>query len=65
MNMNPKQAYDDLMTEIFKYDNNPTYELSAITLDNRYGVSTVLDMEKEGYIKRVGKHNGHTIYKIR
>lgn len=64
--MNPKHAYDDLMKTIFKHDNNPTYELCAITLDNRYGMTTVLDMERDGYIKRIGRnHNGHLVYQIR
>lgn len=64
--MTAKQAYNDLITEVFKFDHNPTYELCAITLDNRYGMSTVIDMEREGYIKTIGRnHNGHVVYKIR
>lgn len=64
--MTAKEAYQDLLTELFKHDNNPTYELASITLDNRYGIHTVLDMERAGYIKYVGKnHNNIAIYQVR
>jgi GR25 family glycosyltransferase involved in LPS biosynthesis len=64
--MTAKEAYDDLINELFRFDNNPTYELCAITLDNKYGISTTINMEKAGYIKYIGKnHNGHVVYKIR
>lgn len=49
-----------------RYDSNPTYELAAITLDTRYGISTVLDMEREGLISYAGhNHNGHAVYQVR
>ena len=43
--MTPQEAYRDLIAEIVKYDENPTYELCALTLVNRYGVELVNGME--------------------
>lgn len=64
--MTAQEAYNDLMEEISKYDENPTYELCAITLVNRYGVEIVNDMEDLGLIKYVGQNfNNLAVYKIR
>lgn len=64
--MTAQEAYNDLMEEISKYDENPTYELCAITLVNRYGVEIVNDMEDLGLIKYVGQNfNNFAVYKIR
>lgn len=64
--MTAQEAYNDLMEEIFKYDENPTYELCAMTLVNRYGVELVNDMEDLGLIKYVGQNwNNLAVYQIR
>ena len=64
--MTAKEAYSDLMEELFKYDKNPTYELCAMTLVNRYGVELVRDMEDLGLIKYIGQNwNNLAVYKIR
>ena len=59
--MTAKEAYSDLME-----DKNPTYELCAMTLVNRYGVELVRDMEDLGLIKYIGQNwNNLAVYKIR
>lgn len=64
--MTAQEAYKDLMEELFKYDKNPTYELCAMTLVNRYGVELVRDMEDLGLIKYIGQNwNNLAVYKIR
>lgn len=64
--MTPQEAYRDLIAEIVKYDENPTYELCALTLVNRYGVELVNGMEDLGLIKYVGQNfNNLAVYKIR
>ena len=64
--MTPQEAYRDLITDIFKYDENPTYELCALTLVNRYGIELVNGMEDLGLIKYVGQNfNNLAVYKIR
>ena len=64
--MTAQEAYKDLMEEIFKYDKNPTYELCAMTLVNRYGAKLVRDMEDLGLIKYIGQNwNNLAVYKIR
>lgn len=64
--MDAKTAYNDLMEKIFKYDNNPTYELCGITLINLYGLETVNSMEDAGLINYVGQnHNNLSVYQIR
>ena len=64
--MTPQEAYQDLITDIFKYDENPTYELCALTLVNRYGLELVDAMEDLGLIEYVGQNfNNLVVYKIR
>lgn len=64
--MTAKEAYNNLIAELFKYDANPTYELAAMTLVNRYGVRTVSEMEDQKLIKYIGQnHNNMALYRIR
>lgn len=64
--MTAKEAYKDLMKEIFRNDENPTYALAAMTLVNRYGARTVSEMEEQGLIKYIGQnHNNMAVYRIR
>lgn len=64
--MTAQEAYDDLIKRLFEYDNNPTYELCGITLENLYGLSMVNEMENLGLIKYVGQnHNNLSVFKVR
>jgi hypothetical protein len=64
--MTAQEAHKDLMEELFQFDNNPTYELSAATLEARYGLRTVMDMERAGLIWIAGRnHNGMIIFQVR
>lgn len=64
--MSGKEAYKKLMEEIFKYDNNPTYQLCGITLINMFGLDAVNQMEDAGLIRYVGQNaNNLSVYKIR
>jgi len=59
-------AYQKIINEIFKYDNNPTYELCGITIENMVGEQTKIEMEIQGLIIYKGKnHNGLSVYQIR
>jgi hypothetical protein len=61
-----KQAHNKIMNELFKYDNNPTYELCGITLINLFGLEIVNEMEDENLIKYIGQnHNNLSVYQVR
>ena len=61
-----QEAYKKIIDELFKYDDNPTYELCGVTIDNMVGVQKRIDMEDAGLIKYVGNnHNNYTVYQIR
>jgi hypothetical protein len=61
-----QQAYEKIIEEVFKFDNNPTYELCGITIENMVGRQALEAMTQEGFIKYVGRnHNGLSIYQIR
>jgi hypothetical protein len=61
-----KEAYNKMMNEIFKYDNNPTYELAGITIENMFNKQIRIEMTLEGLIEYKGKnHNNLSIYQIR
>lgn len=61
-----EQAYKTIMDLLFKHDNNPTYELAGITIDNLVGKHARLEMVWDGLIKYVGKnHNGLSVYQVR
>lgn len=65
-NMTAQEAYNDLMENLFRYDDNPTYELCGATLYNRYGIQTVNDMEDAGLIRYVGQnHNNLSVFQVR
>lgn len=64
--MTAQEAYNNLMNEVFKYDENPTYELSAMCLCARYGPRIVGEMEDLGLITYAGQNfNNLAVYKIR
>lgn len=66
METRAKQAYNRIMREIFRGDNNPTYELCGITIENMVGKQARIEMTLEGLIRYVGKnHNGYSVYQIR
>jgi len=61
-----EQTYKIIMDEIFKFCNNPTYELCGITIDNLVGKQARLEMMWDGLITYKGKnHNGLSVYQIR
>jgi hypothetical protein len=61
-----EKAYKKIMEELFKNDNNPTYELCGITIENMVGKQARIEMTLAGLIKYVGiNHNGLSVYQIR
>jgi len=61
-----QQAYQDLINRLFKYDNNPTYELCGVTIVNLYGEQIKTEMALLGLIRYVGRnHNGLAVYQVR
>ena len=66
METRAKQAYNSIIKEISKSDNNPTYQLCGITIENMVGKQARIEMTLEGLIRYVGKnHNGYSVYQIR
>ena len=64
--MTTKEAYKKIIEEVFRYDDNPTYELCQPTIESMVGEEACFDMAVKGYIKYVGRnHNGIRVYKIR
>lgn len=64
--MTGKEAYKDLMQKLFQGEDNPTYELCGVTLENLYGLQAVNEMEDLGLIKYVGQnHNNLSVFKVR
>lgn len=61
-----KKAYEHILEEIFKYDDNPTYELCQPTIENLVGADMLFNLVVSGLIQYVGRnHNGIRVYKIR
>ena len=61
-----KEAHNKIMEEIYKFTNNPTYELCGITIENMVGKQARIEMTLAGLIKYVGiNHNGLSVYQIR
>lgn len=61
-----EKAYKKIMEELFKNDNNPTYELAGITIENMVGKQARIEMMLAGLIRYVGKnHNGLSVYQVR
>ena len=64
--MSAQEAYADLIEELFRYDDNPTYELCGMTLYNRYGAKVTFAMEDAGLIRYIGRnHNNVDVFQVR
>lgn len=64
--MTAKTAYKKLIEEVFRFDDNPTYELCQPTIENMVGSEALFDMVCSGLIEYVGRnHNNIRVYKIR
>ena len=61
-----KAAHDKVLSALFYKDNNPTFELAKVTLENLTSKAEVFLMEEYRMIRFVGiNHNGHDIYQVR
>lgn len=64
--MTAKAAYKKIIDEVFKFDENPTFELCQPTIENLVGEDACFEMACRGMITYVGRnHNGIRVYKIR
>ena len=61
-----KEAHDKILSELFRGDSNPTYELTYPALANLTSRGDVYLMEEYRMIKYVGEnHNGYSVYQVR
>lgn len=64
--MRAKAAHDKVLSALFLYDSNPTYELTYPALINLTCRADVFLMEEYKMIKYVGEnHNGHSVFQVR
>lgn len=61
-----KEAHDKVLSALFQFDSNPTYELTYPALVNLTCRGDVYLMEEYRMIKYVGEnHNGCSVFQVR